>query len=297
MGLESRMAEELIRSRPERAAAVLESLGVEAAAALLARQEGAPAGAVLGAMAPHAAGALLGALPPKRAAECLEALELDVAARLLRRAPGRAETLLAAMAPRRGRALVALLGFGEGTAGALMDPEVLALPVDLTAEEALAQVRQAADRARYNLYVLERDGRLAGVLNLRELLLAPPRTRLGDAMVRDPYRVPADASEAAVRAHPGWREVHALPVVDAGGRYLGAIRYRTLQELERGAPGGGREAGDTAAALGDLFAAGARGLLEALAGGERTRAGTGPRPRGSMTTGQTERTGGGEHGA
>jgi len=286
MSLQSRMAEELIRAHPERAAAVLEGLPVEAAGALLARQEGALAGAVLAAMAPHAAGALLGALPPKRAAECLEALELDVAARLLRRAPGRAETLLAAMAPRRSRALGALLGFEEGTAGALMDPEVLALPADLTAEQALTQVRQAADRARYNLYVLERDGRLVGVLNLRELLLAAPRTRLGDAMVRDPYRVPAGAPEAAVRAHPGWREVHALPVVDAGGRYLGAIRYRTLQDLERGALRGGPDGGDTAAALGDLFAAGARGLLEALAGGERTRAGS--RGRGPGPTGDTE---------
>jgi len=284
MRLQSRRAKELIRAHPERAAAVLERLEVEAAAAVLADEDGASAGAVLAAAAPHAAGALLGALPPSHAVECLEALELDVAALLLRRLPDR-QGLLEAMPPRRRRALAALLAFPEGTAGALMDPEVLALPEDLTAADALAQVRQAADRARYNLYVLARDDRLVGVLNLRELLLATARTRLGDAMVPDPYRVPAEAPQAAVRAHPGWREVHALPVVDAEGRYLGAIRYRTLQELERGAEGFAGDGSDTAAALGDLFSAGARGLLEALAGGEPVRTGTGTRSRGAEGAG------------
>jgi hypothetical protein len=32
--------------------------------------------------------------------------------------------------------------------------------------------------------------------------------------------------------HPRWRELHTLPVVDDSGRYLGAIRYRTLRRLE-----------------------------------------------------------------
>lgn len=66
--------------------------------------------------------------------------------------------------------------------------------------------------------------------------------------------------------------MHSLPVVDEDHHYLGALRYRTLRELEEELLRGRGGDRDTAAALGELFATGAAGLLDALApaqGGER----------------------------
>jgi hypothetical protein len=54
-------------------------------------------------------------------------------------------------------------------------------------------------------------------------------------------------------------------VVDEDERYLGAVRYRTLRELEKQLLRGAGEERSTAEALGDLFATGAAGLLDALA--------------------------------
>jgi magnesium transporter len=154
-----------------------------------------------------------------------------------------------------------------------MDPEVLALPADVSAGEALDRIRAVPEHARYNVYVVDRDQRLVGVVNLRELLLARPPDRLDDLMVRKPLHLPAMASRADVLAHPGWKEVHALPVVDEQGAYLGAIRYRTLRRLEEELLQRPGEDGDATAALGQLFATAATGLLEALTGPATTKTG------------------------
>ncbi|MDX1650704.1 MAG: hypothetical protein R3263_12700 [Myxococcota bacterium] len=97
---------------------------------------------------------------------------------------------------------------------------------------------------------------------------APPAQIEGtlDVMVRDPFRLRAEDDRMTVAAHPGWREVHALPVVDAAGAYLGAVRYRTLRAVEGALQTGEVDTTRTADALADLFVTGAAGLLEAVAG-------------------------------
>jgi Mg/Co/Ni transporter MgtE len=134
-------------------------------------------------------------------------------------------------------------------------------------------VRKTAELARYNLYVVDQGGRLVGALNLRELLLARSRTLLSDLMVRDPHRVQGKADRATVLTHPGWKEVHALPVVDADETYLGAIRYRTLRELEEELLAPRDRDMDTGAAFGQVIAAVAEGVLDALGGASGPRGG------------------------
>jgi predicted transcriptional regulator len=145
-----------------------------------------------------------------------------------------------------------------------MDPEVLALPHDLTARDALARVREAAGNARYNVYVVDREQTLVGVINLHELLMARPGDQLSSLMQTRIHRLPARADRHAIVSDPGWREVHSLPVVDDRGVYLGAIRYRTLRLLEEQLRGNRGEEGATARALGGLLRAGATAMLEAM---------------------------------
>jgi magnesium transporter len=143
---------------------------------------------------------------------------------------------------------------------------VLALPEALTVAAALERVRDRPESARYNLYVIDAEQRLVGTLNLRELLLASPERALRDVMVPRPFHLRADADRAEVLGHPGWREVHALPVVDSARRYLGALRYRTLRELEDELRRRASADATPARALGELLALGAAGALDALGG-------------------------------
>jgi magnesium transporter len=202
----------------------------------------------------------------------LETLDPDVASRLARRvAEERRHTVFATLPPRVARRLETLVRFPENTAGALMDPEVLALAEDMTVEEAHARVREVPDQTRYNLYIVDRSQVLVGVVTLRELLIAPADKPLAEIMVRNPMCLRYDAERAAVISHTGWKRVHSLPVVDERGCYLGAVRYRTLRHLEEELLGAALSDANTTEALGEVFASGALGVLDALTGAAATR--------------------------
>lgn len=268
--LSSRLARELIHAHPAPAAAALDRLPAADAAAVLEDVAPRRAAGVLARMSPHTATELLEQIGIEAAAALLEELDQEVAARLTRRlTEKRRDAVFANLPSRTRRTLETLLVFPENTAGALMDPEVLAMAEDLTAAEALERIRAVPDQARYNLYIVDRDQILVGVINLRELMLASAERELADLMTRDPVRLDAGADRSAVVSHPGWKRVHSIPVVDERGGYLGAVRYKTLRQLEEELLGAAETDANTAEALGDVFAAGASGLLDALAGSKR----------------------------
>jgi magnesium transporter len=181
---------------------------------------------------PHFAAQVMSALPVERSAEMLAALAPDVAVRLARLLGERAQTVLDRLPPDKAASPGSPLRFAPETAGGLMDASVLALPEDLAAGEALERLRELSEHAHYNLYVVDRRHVLVGVLNLRELLLAPRAAHLSELMVTNPHRLLATTGRSSIVSHPGWRVAHAIPVVDDEGHYLGAIRYRTLRRLE-----------------------------------------------------------------
>ena len=233
MSVASRLATAFLAAHPLDAAPVVERLGSAEAVPALA---GAPAGVAAGVlrhMAPPAAAECLERLGPDGAAPIVAALPLDAAAALLRRLPE--PTLaptLAEVPAEAAAALATLLRHPPHTAGALMDPRVFAAAGDMTVGEAFGRIRQSPRHVLYYVYVVDRAGSLIGVLNLRELMLAPVDVTLQAVMRPATARLTALDGLGAVVVHPGWRALHALPVVDAGGRFIGAIRYETIRKLQ-----------------------------------------------------------------
>jgi len=274
MKLEIRLAAELIRLQPARAATVLDRAPPDQSAVALGRVSAEHAAPVLAGIAPLVANEIVERLGAAAAAPILRALPDDVAARFLRRVNAETRDQIVAQLPaRESRTLQVLLRFPENTAGALMDPDVLALAQDLTVSEAFDRIRDFPDQARYNLYIVDREGVLVGAINLRELLLAPRDAPLAKVMVANPHRLESNADRSRIASHPGWKHVHAIPVVDQRGCYLGSVRYRTLRQLEEELLGAALTDADTAESLGDVFASGASGMLEALTGQPKRGAG------------------------
>lgn len=264
--LEHDLAEGVLASHPLETARVLEGLEPGERARFLGGSRPDRAAACLRVMHAPAAADTLRALDPELAGRIVAAIPQDVAALYLRRLDDRErEAILGEMGGRAARSLRSLLRFAPETAGAMMDPDVLAVPIDLSVGEATERVRQAAGDARYNLYAVDAEQRLVGAFNLRELFLAEDHARLASIAHTDPYRIPAGADRHAIVSHPGWLAVHSLPVVDDAGRYLGAIRYRTLRRIEAQLQEGRQATGATARALGDLFRTGATSVIEAVA--------------------------------
>jgi len=227
------VARSLAESHPEDAARALEAIDAPDAVKVVERLPVRIAGRVLEQLSPVAAAAilpslgehktrrLLVAIPPRRAASIL--LHLDEGVR---------DEALAGLPDTEARQLASLLKYPSSCAGGMMDTQVASVLVDATVREAIQSLRRTPRHMLWYLYVVDRDGRLIGVLNTRELLLAAPRDAVETLMRGNVLSVSASASREEVaevlRAH---RYV-ALPVVDNDGRLLGVLKHdEVLQTL------------------------------------------------------------------
>lgn len=268
MTAEERLAVAFLESHPTRAAVTLEQMPVVRASAVLRSVPPGVAAAVLRDMTIADASNCLAELPPTDAAALVAEVPADDAAVMVRSLrPELRNALLAALDAKVRDPIQRVLQYPGGTAGAVMDPAIFQLPDDALVADARARLGRAARDLLYYLYVVDRDSRLVGVLDIPELMLARPRDHVSSAMHRNVESLSAWAPLALVREHGAWQHYHAMPVVDEGARLVGAIRYQTLRRLEREASDrASNPAVLTADALAELFQLGTTGLVAGIAG-------------------------------
>lgn len=277
---EVHIARGFMEAQPERAAMTLEQLPMGQAAAVLravpvslaatvlrAMNESFAADALAHLVSAESAGSARTGAGVDAAAAMIAELSVDDATAILRTMDTtQRDPLLAALADDARGPIERVLPYASGTAGSVMDPAVFRLPDDVLVVDARGRLTRAAKELLYYVYIVDREHRLVGVLDIPELMLARPRDPVSAAMHRDVERVNVLAPVALVRDHPGWQSYHALPVVDDDDRLLGAIRYQTLRRLERDATARGPEPAQlTANALAELFQLGTDGLVAGIA--------------------------------
>jgi magnesium transporter len=169
---------------------------------------------------------LIRSMEPERAADILEEMEPDDAADILGDLePERAEDLLSRMEADPAEDVRELLTFDDDTAGGLMTTDVVTVPPDVTAEQAIRLVRQqaAAMDNVYYVYVVDDRELLLGVLSLRELIVAEPTSLIGRVMHRELIRGRLDDSKEDVARLIAKYNVLALPIVDDVGQLRGIV--------------------------------------------------------------------------
>ncbi len=263
MTAEERLAMAFVSEHPDEAARLLERVDARDAVTIVGTVSP-PVGAhLLRVMAPSAAASCVTALDEATLVPIIDVLPLDDAAGLLRTLDAaRRDAVVSRASEDRREQLRALLSFPENTAGAVADPLALALPDDMTVAEAQKQLRGSDQHLFYYVYVVKRDRTLVGALAIPELMAARPRATLADAMRRDLVTLDAHLDLATIVAHPAWRELDAMPVVDHGGRLVGAIRHKTMRQLAGARP---RPMSATIAGLSELYWVGVSGMLASLA--------------------------------
>lgn len=166
--------------------------------------------------------------------DLVEGMDPDDRARMLREAPAKVVgRVLAGLSPNERRMTSALLGYPEGSVGRHMTPEVVALPQDLTVEQALRTVRTKGAGAEtvYTLPVVDSGRRLAGIVELRELVLNPPDMMVSELVVTEPASAcAADSAEHAARLMRETNDLN-LPVVDSESRLVGLFTIDDAVEV------------------------------------------------------------------
>jgi Mg2+ transporter MgtE len=211
---------------PADIADILEQLDVEDAGAVLERLDMETAADALNEVETPLQSELLSELDPERASDLLERLAPDDAADILADLPPEeAERLLNLMPADESQPIRELLRYGAETAGGIMTTEVLSLSQELTAEEALVYLRQHSEHLEmvYNLYIVDDEHRLVGVVSLRELVVAEPGTKLKDLMDPDIIKVTTNTDQEEVARIIAKYDLLGVPVVDNDNRLVGLV--------------------------------------------------------------------------
>ncbi|GAA3724712.1 magnesium transporter [Salinactinospora qingdaonensis] len=166
--------------------------------------------------------------------ELLEEMDPDDRARLIGEAPAKIATrALAGLSPAERKMTAALLGYPEGSVGRYMTPETVILHRDLTIARALEVVRaKGADAENiYTLPVVDDGRRLAGTVQLGDLVVSEPDTLIKDVV--DVFVPRVQASEPAEDAARLMQQANlvALPVVDSEERFVGILTFDDAIEL------------------------------------------------------------------
>jgi magnesium transporter len=217
---------ELAELHPADIADVVGQVGTRERAAVLGALNAYLAADTLQEMDEDLRAAALAEMPVTRAAKVLEKLDADVAADLLADLPeDLADELLSLQPDQRERDLRGLASHAEDSAGGLMTLEYVTLSVGTTAGAALEWLRRERpdQHAMSYVYVLDADGHLAGVLSLRELVLADQANAVDEIMEDDVVTVAADTDEEEVGRVMTKYNLLAVPVVDEERRMLGIV--------------------------------------------------------------------------
>ncbi len=181
---------------------------------------------------------LLGSLTSREIAEdVLEHIDTDDAADVMSELPEEKQREVIALIDDREHRedIQELLGYAEGTAGALMAKELVKVRTDWTVARAIVEMRRQAHEVEdvYAIYVVDKEDRLEGMLALKDLLFTAESTRtlikhIADANVVS-VQVGTDA-EDVVNLMKKY-DVVVLPVVDIENHLVGRITVDDVMDV------------------------------------------------------------------
>lgn len=145
----------------------------------------------------------------------------------------RKESLLRRMARQEREDLKRMASYEEGTAGAIMTSDYVAIPSGMTVSQAMMRVRQTAPDAEtvYQLYVIDPQGKLAGTLSLRQLMVARPGAKVDDIMINDVISVIVDEVQEHVARLVARYDMLAVPVIDHDARLVGIVTHDDAMDV------------------------------------------------------------------
>ena len=169
---------------------------------------------------------LVNALGSEQLVNVLNEMAPDDRTRLFEELPAEVtKRALTTLRPEELKVARQLLGYPESSAGRVMTPEYMAIRPTMSIAEALASIR-ANGRGRETLniiYVTDDRGVLLSELKLATLVMADPKTQVGDLYDRQLVSIPATSDQEEVVAAFEKYDRVALPVTDSRGVLVGII--------------------------------------------------------------------------
>ncbi|MBM9515034.1 magnesium transporter [Desulfogranum marinum] len=199
---------------------------------------------------------VLKALPAATKAKILKRLQVSYSASLLEQnEPELIQTILYSVEPRQAASIVMhlsplareqlkpyitgkladeirdILTYPEGSVGRYMSSNIIMLKEDIKAEKAIRQIRKlfaGNSTASSYVYVVNEEDVLAGVLNMRDLMLAEPDSLLKNIIKTDVFTIHCFTDREEAAREMSKRKYFAVPIVDSENHLLGTIKAENM---------------------------------------------------------------------
>jgi magnesium transporter len=139
------------------------------------------------------------------------------------------------LSPEEREQLRSAMSYPEGTVGALMDFDMISIRDDVTVEVVLRYLRRLDEMPELTdqLFVVDRAGRLEGLLPVNKLLVTDPETAVVTVMRHEFVRFhPDEKAQDAAQAFERYDLVTA-PVADGDGRLIGRVTVDAVMDYIR----------------------------------------------------------------
>lgn len=143
------------------------------------------------------------------------------------------EKVLSHIEPEDRHEVEQLIVHDEETAGGIMALEFISVYDDQTVDDAVQEIRTHAQDVEdvYNVYAVDRGGRLAGIVPIKRLLLSNPKRLIADIMNRDVISVTAEEDQEHVAQIVRKYDLVSVPVVDNYDRLVGRITVDDIVDV------------------------------------------------------------------
>jgi magnesium transporter len=200
---------------------------------------------------PEEAADFLLALPGEQAADLIEDISAKTAAAIMDQMPNDeqadilsdidaldVEAILKAMPKKEAEKTRKLLEYPEDSAGGIMNTAFLAYPESMSAGQIVEDMRVKRDtysdyEVQY-VYIVSNNGKLKGVLRLRDLLLTSPVKKASSLMIPKPVHVHTNTNLEELIELFDQHAYLGVPVIDEKGCLIGIVRRaKVLEASER----------------------------------------------------------------
>jgi len=229
---------ELLRLHPADIADHLQRLSEEEASTRLLEMPRAIAAAALAEIEKEELPGLLAGFSNAQLAGLFQHLPPDDVADLLPHLPAASRReALASLSPERANEVKALLRYPEDSAGGIMDNRFIALRDDMTVEQVRELLRGRAEKERTEdiayLYVTDAEGRLVGIVSLRDLVFRRSERLISEILNRDVKFLRATHDQEEVARNFEHYHYLGLPVLDADNRLVGVVKASDALAIAR----------------------------------------------------------------
>ncbi|HUV00854.1 MAG TPA: CBS domain-containing protein [Bacteroidales bacterium] len=211
---------------PSDLADILEDLGKKSSTSVFSALDEEKAADVLEELETHALIHIIESLPVNKVADVLEKMPADEVADILDELEDdKAELLLKEMESESSQEVRELLEYDDNLVGSIMTTDFLSFSGRKTVEEVLQELRlkKPEPAELYNLFVTEKNDKLIGTFNLRDLVVAEPDTVISKIMKSEPISLYDDQKIGAIAEIVSKYNLLAVPVIDQENQLQGMV--------------------------------------------------------------------------